>query len=92
MESLILAAVGASIGTAVTLLLFYGFTTSTLGANFTQVVFSFELTPVLVMQAVGLALTVGLIGGLFPVLAINPPVAERPLNGTLHLREHLAWR
>jgi len=31
-ESLILAAVGPSIGTAVTLLLFYGFTTSTLGA------------------------------------------------------------
>ncbi len=31
-EPLILAAVGASIGTAVTLLIFYGFTTSTLGA------------------------------------------------------------
>ena len=24
------------------------------------------------------------------VLAMNPPVAERPLNGTLHLRKHLA--
>ena len=24
------------------------------------------------------------------VLAMNPPVAEHPLNGTLHLREHLA--
>jgi putative ABC transport system permease protein len=43
-------------------------TASTLGASFTQVVFSFRLTPALVGQGVGLALLVGMIGGLFPAL------------------------
>jgi len=65
-ESLILAVIGGAVGAAATFLLFDGLTTSTLGASFTQVVFSFKLTPALVGQGVVLALIVGLIGGLFP--------------------------
>jgi putative ABC transport system permease protein len=65
-ESLILAAIGGIIGAAATYLIFDGFTTSTLGASFTQVVFSFKLTPSLIAEGVLLALGVGLIGGLFP--------------------------
>jgi putative ABC transport system permease protein len=67
-ESLILAAIGGVIGAAATFLMFDGFTTSTLGASFTQVVFSFKLSPALIGQGVLLALTVGLIGGLFPAI------------------------
>lgn len=67
-ESLVLAAIGGLIGSCVTFLVFDGFTTSTLGASFTQVVFSFELSPALIGQGVGLALIVGLIGGLFPAI------------------------
>jgi putative ABC transport system permease protein len=67
-ESLILAAIGGVVGAAATYLLFDGFTTSTMGASFTQVVFSFKLTPSLIGQGVLLALIVGLIGGLFPAI------------------------
>jgi putative ABC transport system permease protein len=67
-ESLILAAIGGAIGAIATYLIFDGFTSSTLGESFTQVVFSFQLTPRLVGQGVGLALVVGLIGGLFPAI------------------------
>ena len=67
-ESLILSALGGLIGTVATYLIFDGFTTSTLGASFTQVVFSFELSPGLIAQGVGLALAVGLFGGLFPAI------------------------
>ena len=41
---------------------------STLGASFTQVVFSFTLSPALIGQAVLLALAVGLAGGLLPAV------------------------
>jgi putative ABC transport system permease protein len=48
---------------------------STLGASFTQVVFSFKLTPALAAQGVSLALIVGLIGGIFPsIRAARMPI------------------
>jgi putative ABC transport system permease protein len=67
-ESLILATIGGALGALATYLIFDGFTASTLGASFTQVVFSFQLSPRLIGQGVILALIVGLIGGLFPAL------------------------
>src|SRR5215468_3152205 len=67
-ESLILAALGGVIGAVATYLAFDGFSASTLGASFTQVVFSFSLSPALIAQGVMLALTVGLLGGLFPAI------------------------
>jgi putative ABC transport system permease protein len=74
-ESLILAALGGLIGAAATYLIFDGFSASTLGASFTQVVFSFRLSPALVVQGVTLALAVGLAGGLFPAIrAARQPI------------------
>jgi putative ABC transport system permease protein len=67
-ESLILAVLGGVIGAVVTYLVFDGFSASTLGASFTQVVFSFSLSPALIAQGVMLALAVGLLGGLFPAI------------------------
>jgi putative ABC transport system permease protein len=67
-ESLVLAAIGGAIGAIATYLVFDGFTASTLGGNFTQVVFDFKLSAALVAQGVVLALIVGLIGGLFPAI------------------------
>jgi len=67
-ESLILAALGGVFGAVATYLVFDGFSASTLGASFTQVVFSFSLSPALIAQGVMLALTVGLLGGLFPAI------------------------
>ena len=74
-ESLVLAAIGGAIGAIATYLVFDGVTASTLGGNFTQVVFDFKLSPALVTQGVLLALVVGLIGGLFPaVRAARMPI------------------
>jgi putative ABC transport system permease protein len=76
-ESLTLAAIGGLLGALATYLIFDGFTASTLGGNFTQVVFAFKLSPVLVLQGVALALAVGLIGGLFPAIrAARMPIVQ----------------
>jgi putative ABC transport system permease protein len=67
-ESLALAAIGGVLGAVATWLIFDGLTASTLGGNFTQVVFAFQLSAALLWQGVVLALAVGLIGGLFPAI------------------------
>jgi putative ABC transport system permease protein len=67
-ESLLLAAIGGVIGAGFTYAIFDGLSASTLGGNFTQVVFNFKLSAALVGEGVLLALAVGLIGGLFPAL------------------------
>jgi hypothetical protein len=59
---------GGVIGALATYLVFDGFTTATMGANFTQVVFSFKLSPGLLLEGVMLALTVGVLGGVFPAI------------------------
>ena len=67
-ESLILAAIGGLIGATATYLIFDGFTASTMGGSFSQVVFNFQLSPLLIGEGLLLALVVGLVGGLFPAL------------------------
>lgn len=67
-ESVVLAAAGGVLGAAVTYLIFDGASASTLGGNFTQVVFDFKLSPVLIAEGLGMALLVGLLGGVFPAL------------------------
>ena len=67
-ESLILASIGGVIGAAATYLMFDGFTASTMGGSFGQVVFNFQLSPRLLGQGLLLALAVGFFGGLFPAL------------------------
>jgi putative ABC transport system permease protein len=79
-ESLVLAAIGGVIGAGATYLIFNGFSTSTLSQGFTQVVFSFALTPALIAQGIILALIVGLIGGLFPAIR----AARMPIVDGLH--------
>jgi putative ABC transport system permease protein len=81
-ESLALSLIGGLLGTLVVWLLFDGFTTSTLGQGFTQIVFSLSLTPALMVQGVVLALVVGLIGGFFPALrAARLPIVAAYAQG-----------
>ncbi|WP_308909375.1 ABC transporter permease [Pseudokordiimonas caeni] len=65
-ESMVLALLGGLIGAIAAFLFFDGITASTLGGSFTQVVFSFKLSPALIWQAAVLALIIGFIGGVFP--------------------------
>ncbi len=65
-ESILLSIIGGVVGATAAWLFFDGFSASTLGAGFAQVVFTFELTPELFRDGINLALLIGLIGGLFP--------------------------
>lgn len=58
-------------------LVFNGHTVSTLGNNFSQVVFQFRVSPALLWTGLKWALGIGLVGGLFPALrAARLPVTE----------------
>ncbi len=65
-ESVVLSVIGGFLGALVSFLYMDGRGASTLGSSFTQVVFKFELTPELFVNGIVLALTIGLIGGIFP--------------------------
>lgn len=65
-ESLVLSMAGGVIGALGAYLLFDGLDAATLGRNFSQVVFSLQLSAGLVVQGVMLALAVGFAGGVFP--------------------------
>ncbi len=67
-ESLILALIGGLLGAGVTYLVFDGISASTLGGGFTQIVFSFAVTPDAMVTGLVLALIVGFLGGFFPAI------------------------
>jgi putative ABC transport system permease protein len=74
-EALLLALVGGLLGALIAYVLFNNFSVSTLGQNFTQVVFNFKVTPALVAQGLLIAVVVGMIGGFLPALrAARQPV------------------
>ena len=59
--------------------LFHGYSASTLSSNFTQVVFTFKVSPALCVSALVLALVVGAVGGIFPAFR----AARQPIVGML---------
>ncbi len=75
-ESVLLALIGGLIGALFTYLVFNGISASTLGgASFTQVVFSFAVTPASIIAGMILALVVGFFGGFVPAIrAANAPL------------------
>jgi len=76
-ESLVLSILGGIIGTIASYLFMDGLSASTLGGNFTQVAFSFEMSPDLFQNGIILALVIGLVGGFFPALrAARLPVVR----------------
>ncbi len=74
-ETMLLALLGGVIGAAVAWAVFDNYTASTLGDNFSQVVFAFNVSPALMWSGLKWALAIGFIGGLFPaVRAASIPV------------------
>src|SRR4249919_3989769 len=77
LETMLLALAGGAVGAAIAWLLFNGYQVSTLGNNFSQVVFQFRVSPELLWTGLKWALGIGLVGGLFPALrAARLPVTE----------------
>jgi putative ABC transport system permease protein len=75
-EAMLLSVMGALIGAGLAWLFFNGNVVSTLGSNFTQVVFRLAVSPALVVLGVLWACAIGLLGGLFPAIrAARLPVA-----------------
>ncbi|MGN6328116.1 MAG: ABC transporter permease [Rhodanobacter sp.] len=75
METMLLALLGGVLGGLISWLIFNGYTASTLGANFSQVVFQFKVSPELLWLGIKWAMAIGFVGGLFPaVRAARLPV------------------
>ena len=68
LETMLLALLGGLLGAGIAWLVFNGYTVSTLGQNFSQVVFQFRVSPELLWTGLKWALGIGLVGGLFPAL------------------------
>ncbi|MGQ0586729.1 MAG: ABC transporter permease, partial [Gammaproteobacteria bacterium] len=67
-EAVALAVTGGVVGAAISYTLFNGMTVSTLGQNFTQIAFSFAVTPDLLVNGLTWSVAIGFIGGLFPAV------------------------
>ncbi|MBS0364796.1 MAG: FtsX-like permease family protein [Proteobacteria bacterium] len=80
-EALLLSLLGGALGALIAWALFNNMSVSTLGQNFTQVVFNFRVTPPLVVQGLVMAVGIGMIGGLLPAIR----AARLPV--TVSLRE-----
>jgi putative ABC transport system permease protein len=78
-EALLLALAGGLLGAVIAYLLFNNFSVSTLGQNFTQVVFNFRVTPGLVGRGLIIALLIGMVGGFLPALR----AARVPITASL---------
>lgn len=76
-ESLALALIGGAAGAAAAYFAFDGFKTATINwQTFSQIAFAFAVTPQLLISAILWAVTIGLIGGLFPAIrAVRMPIA-----------------
>jgi len=77
LEAALLALAGGVIGAGIAWAAFDNYTASTLGANFSQVVFAFQVSPRLILNGLLWALGIGLLGGLFPAVhAARQPVTS----------------
>ena len=76
-ESIILSLVGGVLGVLASYILFDGLISASIGLNFTQVVFSFELSWPGIKDGLLLAVAIGTFGGFFPAWrAIRIPITQ----------------
>lgn len=68
LETMLLALLGGLLGGLVAWAIFNNYSVSTMGSNFSQVVFQFKVSPDLLWSGLKWALGIGLVGGLFPAL------------------------
>jgi putative ABC transport system permease protein len=77
LETMLLALAGGLLGAGTAWAVFNGYQVSTLGSNFSQVVFQFAVTPTLLLRGLQWAIGVGFVGGFFPAIrAATLPVTD----------------
>jgi len=77
LETLLLALAGGLLGGALSYLVFNGYSASTMGSNFSTIVFAFDVNLALLWSGLKWALGIGLVGGLFPALrAAHMPITN----------------
>jgi putative ABC transport system permease protein len=76
-ESAALALIGGTVGASTAYFAFDGFKASTINwQTFSQIAFAFTVTPMLLVEGVLIAVSVGFLGGLFPAMrAARLPIA-----------------
>lgn len=67
-EALVLALAGGILGALIAYVLFNNMSVSTLGQNFTQVVFNFKVTPALMYRGLEISIVIGMFGALLPAI------------------------
>ena len=82
MEALILALIGGAFGGLCTFAMLNGYSVSTVGGTYTQVSFAFMVTGELLILGIGIALCLGLIGGLPPAFSAVRMSIVDGLKGT----------
>lgn len=77
-EAMLIALVGGGFGVLPLYLIFDGWTAATQNANsLSQMMFNFDINLILILQAMALALVIGLLGGLLPAFkAMKQPITE----------------
>lgn len=77
-ESVLLSLIGGGLGAGLAYLFFDGYRASTINfQTFSQVTFAFSVSPALLVQAIGFATGLGVLGGLFPAIrAARLPIAQ----------------
>jgi len=68
LETLLLALAGGLLGGGLSYLVFNGYSASTMGSNFSTIVFAFDVNLVLLWTGLKWALGIGLVGGIFPAI------------------------
>ena len=81
-ETLTLGLAGGGLGAGVAFAVFDGFAASTLGANYAQVGFEFDINLQVLAEGVAMAMALGVLGGLTPALT----AARAPLTSVLRGR------
>lgn len=76
-ESIFLSLAGGLVGVVLALVILDGMTASTLGSDFSQIVFAFTVSPLAILTAFALATLIGVAGGVFPALrAARAPLSK----------------
>lgn len=76
-ETVLLAVIGALLGTAIVFLLAQGQEATLMGGGFTTITYHLQIDAIALLQSLGLAVLIGLVGGMLPGLKVTRPAGSK---------------